>query len=456
MLVTITIKNKITIRNLPEKLVVHIKRVLTLENPKYHILKAMGKPVWAKNRWLTYYSVTKDGALVIPRGMLNRLTAFLQANKIKYTIIEDHRIYKKLPFQLPEIELRDYQAKIMQNIKTNKREGILKMTTGTGKTVMAAAITSFYGLYTTIIVPNKVLLEQFKYEFKKFLNYEVGILSGEEKKLKEITVSTYGVLHNKQLLEQLVQQTSVLFIDEVQGCVSPKRKKIIQQFNPAYIYGLTATVMREDGQTEAIKFLAGNIVEEYEGDQMRPRVEIWNTKVNIPIQPEYHAMIDDMINHDGRNTLINYIVMEELSQNRKILVLTKRIEHYKNLETKLPKYGQSDETGIYFMDSDMDQRDTILSGMKTGLIDFKAIFGTTSLLAVGTDIPALDTLIIACDMKSSVLTTQSAGRIMRIFKGKQDPKIIDLHDTYNPILNRQAKQRLKLYYSNNWDVKIIN
>jgi superfamily II DNA or RNA helicase len=89
-----------------------------------------------------------------------------------------------------------------------------------------------------------------------------------------------------------------------------------------------------------------------------------------------------------------------------------------------------------------------------GEYEFKAIFGTTSLLAVGFDLPALDTLIITGDIKSSVLTTQSAGRILRLFAGKPTPKILDLWDNKNQIFSRQFYERKKVYESKKWLIKM--
>jgi len=451
-MIQITINNKIYIKGMSTDRQKNFKKLLTLDNPVFHTMKAMKKSVWGIQRYFKYYS-TLGNDLVIPRGMLTRLMHFLHRYDVKYTL-NDQRNVKKLDTDLPEFKLRDYQQKICDKLfpeDDEPQEGMIVMTTGSGKTVMAAEIVRRLGLKATILVSKQTLLHQFASEFKRFVNYDVGKMYSKEKTMKDITVATWGILRNKERLEELIQQTSVLIIDEAQDVASPKRKEIIQSFNPKYMYGLTATPLRTDGQTQGIFFLVGSEIEDYKGKQMKPKVEIWHTKEDIPVRPEYHEMIDEMIENDGRNTLITYIAMEEISKGRKVLVLTKRIEHYEKIHKKLP-----DSDMIYAMDSSSPDRDWLLGGMKNGLVDFNCILGTTALLSCGVDIPSLDTVIIACDMRSPVLTIQSVGRIRRLFEGKAEPKVIDLHDSRNYKLNKQAKERLKLYRKKEWEIKEIN
>jgi len=451
-MIKILINNKIKISGLSTERQKLFKKLLTLDNPIYHLMKAMKKSLYAVPRVIKYYSYLGDD-IVIPRGMLSRLKTYLEKYNIPHEIT-DRRVETKLAFELPEFELRDYQKETMDKIfpmNADPQEGVVTMTTGSGKTACAIEITRRLGLQTTIIVPNRVLLRQFVSEFKKFVDYDVGVLYSAEKIIKPITVVTWNILGNKERLKEIVDQTGVMIIDEIQGCVSPKRKKTLQSFRAKYMYGLTATPMRTDGQTDAIFFLMGQEIENYVGKQMQPRIECWHTKEKIPIRPEYHEMIDEMVENESRNKLITYIVMDEINAGRKVLVLTKRIQHYENIRKIMPDWGE-----IYYIDSKDPDRDWMLNGMKTGCIDFNVIFGTTSLLAVGTDIPCLDTVVIACDMKSPVLTTQSIGRIRRLFEGKTDPKVVDLHDTLNYKLNNQAKCRMKLYKEKGWKYKYVN
>ena len=111
---------------------------------------------------------------------------------------------------------------------------------------------------------------------------------------------------------------------------------------------------------------------------------------------------------------------------------------------------------IYLIQSSDKERALLLGQFKRSERDFQLIIGTTALLSTGVDIPALDVLILACDMKSEVLTEQSVGRILRLFKSKSDPKIIDIVDNKNPILLRQFNERRKFYESKDWPLLQYN
>ena len=156
-----------------------------------------------------------------------------------------------------------------------------------------------------------------------------------------------------------------------------------------------------------------------------------------------------MVENKSRTKLLAGIVLGELLQGRKILVLTKRIKMYENVREILPEMD-----GVYFIDSKDPERDELLKGFKDGSFEYKAIFGTISLLGTGFDLPSADTLILAGDVKSSVLTVQICGRVLRLFKGKPTPKIIDFADMSNIILRRQFYERKKVYESKRWPIKI--
>lgn len=347
-----------------------------------------------------------------------------------------------------DLKLRDYQVPIV-NEAVKFSEGILFMSTGSGKTVVSLAIAQKIGLKTTIVVPNNVLLYQFVTAARDFFGWEIGIVNGDIKQIKDITVATYqSLLCNETILQTLVSQTGTLIVDECQIAVSDKRIKIIESFRPKHLYGLSATPSRskDDGRTAAIKFYFGNICATHEMTQLTPRVVAIPTGVEI-VEKEYMRMVEDMVRHAGRNKLIAGLVVGEALEGRKILVLTKRIEHYKALEQIL---GERDL--FHYIDSEDKERNDKLAAFKNGDMDYTAIFGTTSLLAVGLDIPSFDTLILACDMKSEVLTVQAVGRILRLFEGKPEPKIIDLWDNKTATFSRQFRVRSGIYKQKGWEI----
>jgi len=407
----------------------------------------MGKPVWGIKPNFTYYFETGD-QITIPRGLEARLVRWIEKLGEPWEIKKDVVEVARTTHMNFIGTLRDYQVPVVDKcIKAGS--GIIKLSTGAGKTITSLEIIRRLGLTATILVPNTVLLKQFSTELKEKFSCEPGIIGDGKKSIGEITVATYqGLLARPELLAKLVSQTSILVADECQLAVSDEWVKVVKAFNPKHIYGLSATPARsaDDGRTESIFFHFGEIVAEHQITSLSPTVRLVFPKVPIPMD-EYPRMVEDMVESEQRNKLIAGIALGEAMSGRKVLVLTKRIQHYKNIEKFI-----APNPLIFYIESSDKERNTLIAKLRNGEQDYMAVFGTTALLGVGLDIPSFDVLILACDLKSEVLTEQSAGRILRLFEGKPDPLIYDFVDNLNPIFYRQAKERIKLYHRKNWTV----
>ena len=348
---------------------------------------------------------------------------------------------------MASLELREYQKPIVEEI-IKHREGLVVMSTGTGKTVVALNVIKRLGLTATILVPKTNLAKQFYDECVLWLGITPAMIDGARKEVGPITIATFqSLFNNEALLKRVSENTSILIVDEAQEAVTDRRIEVLDAFKPKYMYGLTGTPMREDGKTKAINYFFGSAIAEYHKTQMTPQIEVWESGAKIPVD-DYPRMIDELVEHADRNVMISGIITGEFVSGRKILVLTKRVEHAKTLFESFKLVP-----GAHLISSEDKGKDLLLADLKSGNKKFSIIFGTTALLSVGTDIPSLDTLIIACDMKGEVLTIQSVGRILRLFEGKPSPKIIDITDNANVILRRQANARQMVYAAKKWPIQ---
>lgn len=444
-MITILVSNKTVIQGLDNEALAVLKKTLTLVNPMFHKMLAMKRSVWGVPKEYKYYKMVDGGGCEVPRGFFGRIKEYLDKKGLAYEVI-DLRVSEKIRgVSLKSIDLRDYQIPLVEQCVALE-QATLVAGTGTGKTVMACEIIRRLGLKATFLVHNNVLLTQFKKTCESLLGFVPGVVNGDTKEIKDITVATFQTLANSpELLGQLTSQTGTLIVDECAMQITDKRLKVIASFMPKHIYGLTATPQRSesDGRTKAIHFIFGNVGAKHEGTQCTPSVKFVNSGVEIPAD-EYYLMVENMVNNASRNKLIVGLVLGEVLQGRKVLVLTKRIKHYELFKEMLPENDL-----FHYISSEDKGRNELLTRLKDGEEDFQCVFGTTSLLAVGTDIPQLDTLILACDMKEDTLTTQSVGRILRMFEGKPEPKIIDIWDK---AFWNQKKARERLYKSKGWEI----
>ncbi|RMD50523.1 hypothetical protein D6827_03910, partial [Candidatus Parcubacteria bacterium] len=338
----------------------------------------------------------------------------------------------------------------------NSQSGIAKLYTGFGKTIIAFKVAELLQQKTLIITPKEKIFSQFVAEYRKYFGENIGIIRGKIIDIKPITVATVQSLRNR-LSAINPNEFGCVIVDECHLLVPEKSRRTIEYFNAYYRYGFSATPERTDGQGEAIHFIFGDIIVEKTKQEKLPIVEIIKFPEHI-LMGEYHDIIYDQITNEKRNNLIAAQIYKAASEGRKIIVLTKRIEHYERIYQAIRRNrvgkGKNIQAYIIRAGSNQDKINGALDSIRSGRRDFHCILGSYSSLSTGFDLVRLDTIILAGDIKSHVLTTQSVGRILRAGKNKKHPKVIDIYDTGNPILKNQGKRRQKFYKQRGW--RIIN
>ena len=87
MPVVIEVTSALIVRGLPEKMVEHLKKTLTISNPQYYkLMRATGnraRAFYGTPKTFSYFK-EKDGTLIIPRGMRDPLIDFLKTMKVEY------------------------------------------------------------------------------------------------------------------------------------------------------------------------------------------------------------------------------------------------------------------------------------------------------------------------------------------------------------------------------------
>lgn len=446
----IKVSSVVSITHLTDNQEKIITKGLSLENPVYKVMLRQNnqRALYAINQFIKYYKKTPDG-LIVGRGVLPRLNRHFSAD-IDFVDIDlsTECIDKSQPLKC-SATLRDYQEGVIEEVLKHT-DGIIRLDTAFGKSVIALKLIEETQLKTLIVVPRLNLLRQFKSDIKKFCNYDCGIINGPTFDVKDVTVATIQTLKQRNLSE-IGSKFGLVIADECHTYQSDKGNKVITAFNPLRLYGMTATADRSDGQGEAIKFMFGDIIVDRKLPSKAPSVAIVKCD-EVPWGDTYATIIESQVENINRNKLIADLALQELKSSRKIIILTKRTQHYENLYQLLPGNICAYRIKSQLKADEQRRQDDLLNRLREGGKDFDVILGTFGLLSTGINIPALDTIIFAGDLKSSVLATQSVGRILRLFEGKQDPKIIDIDDCKSGILHNQARLRKKFYKDNEWEI----
>ena len=443
------IGSRIAIFDAPAEFLKELRELLSLENPAYfQALKRSPNGRIFMSRYLRYYD-EKDGIFYCGRGLEERIHAWCDARGIDLEFSE--RTSRPIYPTESTIKLREYQEGVPEEVILGSTHGIVKMATGAGKSIVALRIAELLRTTALFIVPKKSIMQQFVSDIEKYFGTKPGIIGEGKFDVQPFTVATIQTLQRmipkmkKEDLAHLSSYYGVVFVDECHTVIPPKSRAVIESFAPERLYGLTATDRRGDGQGEAIRFTFGENLCDVKVDQAVPSVRLARHDGRIPMG-EYADIIEYQTSDYERNKLIASVVAEQTGQGRRVLVLCKRIAHCEAVS------GLLDGMRVIALKSDANGKETAdtVARIRDGSLPFDCIVGTFSLLSAGTDFPSLDTLVFAGDVKSDILQEQSIGRVRRLFEGKKDPLIIDIQDSGNFILARQAKARNEFYKAQGW------
>jgi len=441
--------NKLHITGLSPDIVKKMSDYLSIKDPAYEQARRRGGFMRWMKEYKEYY-VSSGDIFICGRGVLDNFTKYFDKLELEYEVEDCSVLPDCKRKHKSTIQLRPYQGEVFKDIH-GKEQGVLKLSTGFGKSVIALKLFENLGTPTLIIVPKSHLLKQYEKDIKTFFPNEtrVGIIQGKQERIEDITLSTIQTLGNinkRGGLGKISETFGAVIVDECDEYITKKRLAAIQSFNPRYLFGLTGTPERTDQQDAAIGWTFGSIITDHELPQEPPTIQIVNSNVKIPVC-EYPDMIEMQIENKERNELIAKLVADQVALGHRCIVLTKRVRH-----TELLCEMIRGSTPIY-ADMKVKEKTKMFEELRKGK-DFSCIIGTYSLLGRGSDIPSLSCLILAGDIKSHVLSKQSVGRVLRLFDKKLSPLVIDVADNLNGMLMNQHKVRKTMYNKNNWKIKL--
>lgn len=410
---------------------------LTIPNPLWQVLKRMGKTraLYNVKKEFKYYKKLEDGSLQVGRGMETKILSEFVDKHYEY---EDQTITHEPPKEITSVATpRSYQESAFQELDSLADCGVIRCDTGFGKTVLALEIIRRKNIKTLIVVPRVSLGFQFEETLREIF--------GCQPKDVGITITTFQSLH------KITEDFEMVIVDEVHTAITSARLKLLGAFHPKYLYGLTATPDRSDGQGKAIHFFFGPIILDGRLPDNPPEVFQVESGSNIA-RDEYANMAEGLMLSDKRNGLIMKIAIKEHDEGRSVVILTKRVHHFENLARFFEAIRPDIDCGLFRSTDNKKDKEALLLRLQKNAMPF-VVFGTYSMLSTGVDIPSLSSIIFAGDLKSSVLTAQSSGRIRRIFEGKKEPRIYDITDKSNNTFRRHAAERLKFYRKQGWKVQ---
>src|SRR5690606_24469940 len=125
----------------------------------------------------------------LPAERLSELRGRLSAARVPYTdAIEPTTLVSR--WSLPE--LRWYQRAALEAWRDAGERGVVVLPTGAGKTLVALAAVAALGVSALILVPTRILLDQWARALEAAWPFPIGRLGDGDHRVLPITVATYA------------------------------------------------------------------------------------------------------------------------------------------------------------------------------------------------------------------------------------------------------------------------
>lgn len=418
--------------NLSKSLISKLKSFATFENPQIKVLLSLRKPLFNTPKYIRSFE-ENENFLMLPRGLKETLIDFLNVNAVSYSFV-DKRVLNKIQTKTVTFNLRPEQNEAIKEIKKSDYS-ICVAPPGFGKTLLGAKIFEIRACTTLIVVNKNMLLNQWIERFVDYFGYnkkDIGYLGKGFNKLNgQIDVATMQSLKNDP---KIIENYSFVIVDECHHIPALTFEQIIKSFKGKYILGLSATPNRKDELQPILFQQLGEISYEYKKKKTHTnKLQIIRTQF-VSNADNYATIINELCIDEDRNNLIVDIIKKNI--DRKILLLTDRIEHINVLENLL----QKENIDYISVHGSLNKKEQVEN---MNLVKTKSlILATTSYFGEGIDFPHLNTILFATPISYYGRLIQYLGRIGR---GNQECLAIDFLDSKNAMLNSAYKKRLEGY-----------
>jgi superfamily II DNA or RNA helicase len=423
----------------------HVKGVLNV--------KPFIPSVFVNPQYVTRYPVFTESAeyLYVPKHY--GIAEFGPISETKRDVPKTHPSFWEFAGSI-----RENQKEVVDSfLCPEPRDGIISLQTGGGKTVCALYIASQIQMPTIVLVHNTFLRDQWIDRIQSFLpKARIGSIQGEVVDIadKDIVVSMLQSVSMKEYPSSTFDRFGLVIVDECHHIASEAFSQSLSKLTSKHMLGLSATPERKDKLMYVMNwFLGPMLYRSNTADKVdeKVKVEVYDFDPN---DEEYNAiiynnqgvmfttlMVNKVVEFKPRNDMIIKLLEDLSEENRKILVLTDRVEHTKTLFEGLPEKVKEHSCIL---------GRSVKAADRTKFCDSKKILiATYAMCKEGFDVATLNTLVMATPRPD---VDQIVGRIMRTEKTTRtvDPLIVDIVD---PAFRRQFQERLRLYKERNYIVE---
>jgi len=385
---------------------------------------------------------------------------FFEDRKIAKTIKDNTTKGTLLSFKA-NIKLWDYQQKAIDEFIQHKDEGrtgfFLSAAPGAGKTQMGIKMMEILGRNTLIIVPKKDLIDQWIERILATTNIKrsdigIGQAGNIDYLNKKVVVSVVHTVVKFKKSQSFRQSFGTIIFDECDSSVPPATfAPCATMFTAKYRIGMTASATREDG----LDIIFRNHISEVtitceKSNTMTPeicRMHYYRSSGDLPFSQNIIArkgmLLSLLANNHHRNTAIATLSRETaIKGDRPTVIMSDRKEQLKSIYNILVNDSKVPASYIGYYVGTLDNGRERKEENKEVAKNCKIILATYGQMSRGTDIPRLNTIILATPRND---LRQVIGRVERACPGKLTPLVIDFIDNEYSLAQSGGRKRKEYY-----------
>ena len=467
----VTLSNLIYIDtiNLEPRIQNQIRRLAAFSNPVFYKNQAMNLSNFQNSRYI-YLGEDIDGYIAVPRGLLEPITERFTEAKIPFEIDDQRMCGKKLHVEFNG-NLKENQKEAVENLIKHDN-GILSAATAFGKTVVCCDLITERKVSVLILLESSSLISQWQSSIKRFVSINeelpqyktktgrirtrkelVGVLHGaKDTTTGIIDIAMVGSVFGKDGPHLNLENYGMIIVDECHHAASETIQKILRETKAKYVYGVTATPIREDGLEKINFMLIGPIRFKFTAKERAREQGIEHlviprfTRTVCPrdSKPEINEAYELVRDSKSRNEQIIEDTRKCIDEKRTPVILTRYTEHARLLYNRMEGFADhtflllgskslKEKRKIYQKLNEIPEKETIL------------LVATGKLVGEGFDCPRLDTLIMATPVAGKSVVEQYTGRLNRDYTGKRDVIVYDYIDSHIPVFDRMYGKRMRAY-----------
>ena len=340
-----------------------------------------------------------------------------------------------------KFELRDSQQSVYDEVEGSC---IINAWVSWGKTFTALAIANKLQQKTLIVTHTLALRSQWEKEVQKVFGVTAGVIGSGK-----FDIDSPFVVGNVQTLyrnvDKVVKEFGTIILDEMHHVSSPTFTRLIDASRAKNKIGLTGTLQRKDGRHVVFRdYFSSTVFKPPKENYLTPSVDIINSGIrfmdgNVDWATRVNSLAFDW---EYQNTMA-MLAASYAAKGHKVLLVADRVDFLKSCARLV-----GDNAICVTGDIPHEQRAEMVKGIFN---DKDVLFGTQSIFSEGISLDCLSCLILGTPINNEPLLTQLIGRVIRMYDGKQQPKVVDIN-LHGRTARKQASARRGYYMRQGYEV----